>query len=59
MFQAIADDFNYRWDYPNCVGALDGKHILIRPPPNSGTDYFNYKKGFSVILMALVDAHYR
>lgn len=53
-WKTVADDFYTRWDYPNCIGALDGSHILIEPPPKSGSYYFNYKGENSIVLMALV-----
>jgi hypothetical protein len=53
--QGIARKNYDRWDYPNCIGALDGKHVLIDPPPRSGSNFVNYKGTFSIVLMALVD----
>jgi len=54
----IARGFNERFQFINCGGALDGKHIRIKPPPNSGAKYYNYKHFYSIILMALVDSNY-
>ncbi len=50
---SIAEDFDRFWDFPNCIGAIDGKHIRIQAPANSGSDFYNYKGYFSTDLGAL------
>lgn len=57
-WKKIADDFERNWQFPHCLGAVDGKHIAIRPPPESGSYYYNYKKFNSVVLMACANANY-
>ena len=56
---SIADDFEKKWNYPCCIGAIDGKHFALQQPNKSGSEFFNYKHFFSVLLLAVVDANYK
>ena len=50
---------NTKWNYPCCLGAIDGKHIAIQNLSNCGSEFFNYKHFFTVLLLAIVDANYK
>nr|CAI5830567.1 unnamed protein product [Callosobruchus analis] len=54
----IGEEFNDKWNFPNYVGAFDGKYINLQFPINGGTEYFNYKGLFSTVPFAVVDGNY-
>ncbi|KAK7162472.1 hypothetical protein R3I93_006702 [Phoxinus phoxinus] len=44
----IAAEFYHRWNFPSCLGSID----------SSGSLFYNYKRTFSIVLLAVVDAKY-
>ena len=55
----LADQWYQRWNFPHTVGVIDGKHVACKAPPKSGSEFYNYKGYYSVILFAMVDAGYK
>ena len=37
MWKKTSLDFEKLWQFPHCVGAIDGKHVQIQAPKNSGS----------------------
>ncbi|XP_023664998.2 uncharacterized protein [Paramormyrops kingsleyae] len=58
-WRTIAQDFEVKWQFPHCLGALDGKCINIQFPVKSGSLHHDYKGRSSVVITAAVDANYR
>ncbi|KAM3931632.1 uncharacterized protein RB166_004982 isoform 1-T4 [Leptodactylus fuscus] len=59
MWLQIAEGFETAASFPNCIGAVDGKHFRVHQPPHSGSKSFNNKKYFSLVLMAVADTKYK
>ncbi|XP_072384736.1 uncharacterized protein [Diabrotica undecimpunctata] len=36
-WNTVAEGFKEHWYFPNCCGAIDGKHVLVKALPNSGS----------------------
>ena len=55
--RAVVDGFASasEWNFPQCAGAIDGRHIPITAPPY----YYNRKGFYSIVLQAVVDHSYR
>nr|CAI5859438.1 unnamed protein product [Callosobruchus analis] len=54
IWKKSAKGFYDVWKFPNCIGSIDGKHITIKCPKNTGSTHFCYLKKFSIVLMAIV-----
>lgn len=54
----IRNGFQKNAKFPNCLGAVDGKHIRIIQPAQSGSSYYIYKNYILIILLAVCDSNY-
>ena len=52
-WRRVSQGFEQMWNFPHCVGAIDGKHnIVVQAPACLGSTFFNYKDTHSIVLMA-------
>lgn len=49
-FKKIAEEYNNIWNFPQCLEAVDGKHVFIICSAHSGTVYLSYKLYYSIVL---------
>ena len=55
----LAEQTFKRWQFANAYTVADGKHITLFHPFHSGSEFYNYKRFFNIVLMALVDYDYK
>ena len=41
-WKGISDEFYKQWNSPNCLGAIDGKHVVMQAPRGAGSTFYNY-----------------
>jgi hypothetical protein len=57
-WKRIAKVFEVKCNFPNCLGAVDGKHVAIVPPLGAGSYFFNYKGYNTQVLIGIADSNY-
>ena len=61
-WEIIEHETRRLWQFPNCIGAADGKyHIAILHPSNSGSEFYNYKgffQSFYLLLLIMITSSF-
>uniref|UniRef100_T1IHT3 DDE Tnp4 domain-containing protein n=1 Tax=Strigamia maritima TaxID=126957 RepID=T1IHT3_STRMM len=52
----VARDFNEVWNFPHCLGAINGKYVDIEYPRNYQTVF---KSASRILVTGVADSHYR
>lgn len=59
IWKQSAQGYEEYWSFPNCIGSIDGKHVTVKCPNNTGSNHYCYLNKFSIVLMAIVGPDYR
>ena len=54
----ISAGFDDTWNFPHCIGTIDGKRIRKEYPEMTGIYYYNNKGFYSIVLLAVCDSNY-
>ena len=58
-WKELEREFRIRCNVPHALGALDGRHVAVKKPKNTGALFHNCKGLFSIVMLALVDGQYK
>ena len=51
-WEKVAESFEEFWNMPNAIGSIDGKRIRIQCPQLFGTQFYNFKWLFAMLITA-------
>ncbi|KAJ8880739.1 hypothetical protein PR048_017209 [Dryococelus australis] len=54
----VAGEFEHRWNFSNCIGAVNEKHVATVMPPGSGSYIYNNKNFHSQHILGIANANY-
>ncbi|XP_014213350.1 protein ANTAGONIST OF LIKE HETEROCHROMATIN PROTEIN 1-like [Copidosoma floridanum] len=54
----MAQEFEEKWDFPHCIGAIDAVHIVMQPSSNESPSKQKSNERNSIVLLAICDANF-
>lgn len=58
-WRSMAEEFEQRWNFPLCCGAVGGKYVQMEALPSSGSQVNSFEVDSSFVVLVVVDARYR
>ena len=58
-WEELEREFRIKWNVPHALGGLDGKHVAVKKPKNTGALFHNNKGFVFIVMLALVDGQYK